>query len=180
MNLGSHHDEETHLTRARTWLLDHSHFGSVVGSILAVAAGALFCNEFLGERLIHSSYDLPLALRVAAPPKDIVILYMDEPSHENLNQDWDQLWDRNLHAQLLDRLKKEGSRTVLFDVLFSRGSRERDPSDSATKELARALKSHGRVVLASHLRREEGIAEGTSIEAPEEPLKQAAAGVGLS
>src|SRR5438132_1480396 len=118
MSLGSHHDEESNLTRARMWLLDHSHFGSVVGSILAMVAGALFCNDFLGERLIHSSYNLPLSFRNAPPPNDIIILYMDEPSHENLKQDWDKPWDRNLHAQLLNRLKAEGSRTVVFDVVF--------------------------------------------------------------
>jgi adenylate cyclase len=182
------------LGRARAWLMHHSRFGWTTGITLSVLAGALFCNRFLGEHLFQRSYDLPLWLRPTTPPAGIVLLYIDENSRENLGQSWNRQWDRTLHAQLLERLKAEGSHTVVFDVVFSGDSKTNysnntgasgavEPGPSpGTERLAAAMRSHGRVVIASHLRREghEGIAEGTSLEAPDEALASAAAGVGLA
>lgn len=171
----------------RSWLLHHTRLGPVIGAVLAILAGALFCNQFLGRSLLQASYGLPFLFRQPARPNDLVLLFMDEDSREELGVSWDQPWDRNLHAQLLNRLKAAGARTVVFDVVFTpkarvSGGLTNSTPDQATARLAEAMRAHGRVVIASHLRKEgrEGIAEGISVEAPDEGLVRAAAGVGVA
>jgi adenylate cyclase len=164
----------------RAWLLHQSRFGWIVGGILSALTGAVFCNPFFGHFLAHQSYDLPFAFREQSVPDDVVILYMDEESRTQLNQPWNQIWDRNLHAQLLDRLKADGSRTVVFDVVFSQqpGAGGTNASlDRATLRLAEAIRRHGKVVLASHLRTQHGHGE---LEVPHDLLARAAAGVGVA
>jgi adenylate cyclase len=165
----------------RAWLVHHSRFGWIMGGVLGVLSGAVFCNPFFGQFLIQRSYDLPFAFRQPAVASDVVILYMDEESRKELNQAWGQVWDRNIHAQLLDRLRADGSRTVVFDVLFSQqptpvsGSTNLGP-DRATARLAEAMRRHGRVVLASHLQTQ-GL---ETLERPDESLVRAAAGIGVA
>lgn len=167
--------------RVRAWLLHQSRFGWIVGGVLGALSGSLFCNPFFGEFLAHRSYDLPFAFRQPAVASDVVLLYMDEESRKAMNQPWGQVWDRNIHAQLLDRLKAGGSRTVVFDVVFSQqpgsgpGGTNGGP-DRATARLAEAIRRHGRVVLASHLQTH-GL--GT-LEEPHESLARAAAGIGVA
>jgi adenylate cyclase len=166
--------------RLRAWLLHQSRFGWIMGGTLGALAGAAFCNPFFGQFLIQKSYDLPFAFRQQFVPSDVVILYMDEESRTALNQPWNQIWDRNLHSMLLDRLRADGSRTVVFDVVFSRspaaGGTNFGP-DPATTRLAEAMRRHGRVVLASHLRTQSGRSE---LEAPHQSLARAAAGMGVA
>jgi adenylate cyclase len=163
-----------------------SQFGSLVGGVLAVLAGLLFCNQFTGQTLIQRSYDLPFALRSSGWRSDMIIVQMNEESHEELGLSWNRPWDRNLHAELLDRLRLEGSRTVVFDVQFAadpeRAHGTNRTPDQATQRLAEAMRRHGRVVIACHVRRigRQGLASGTSLEMPESVLAQAAAGVGVA
>jgi len=167
--------------RVRAWLLHQSRFGWIVGGVLGALSGALFCNPFFGEFLTHRSYDLPFAFRQPAVANDVVVLYMDEESRKVMKQPWGQVWDRNIHAQLLDRLKAGGSRTVVFDVVFSQqpgagpGGTNGGP-DRATARLAEAIRHHGRVVLASHLQTQ-GL---ETLEEPHESLARAAAGLGVA
>ncbi len=161
-------------------------FGCVVGAGLAVLAGALFCNAFLGQTLINWSYDLPFSYRAPATPSDIVIVSMDERSREELGQSWRQpwAWDRRLHARLLDRLKADGSRAVVFDVVFSRdldGERPSDKTSAGNSQLAAAMRAHGKVVIASHLmlQDQEGLLRGTALETPDDVFLEAATGIGV-
>jgi len=112
---------------------------------------------------------------------------MDEASHEELHQRWSGQWNREQHAQLLDKLRNEGARTVVFDVVFA-GEQATDSESSnrlavATTNLATAMGKHGRVVIASHARNAEGLdqvaSSQMSVETPEESLARAAAGVGV-
>jgi adenylate cyclase len=172
--------------RVRAWLVHHSRFGWIMGGVLGVLSGAVFCNPFFGQFLIQRSYDLPFAFRQPAVASDVVLLYMDETSRTVMEQPWGQIWDRNIHAQLLDRLRADGSNTVVFDVMFSQpltvgsGSTNHAP-DPATARLAEAMRRHGRVILASHRRTEElETLVQTYVEEPHEPLAQAAAGIGVA
>jgi len=103
-----------------------------------------------------------------------------------MNQPWSQIWDRNLHARLLDRLRADGSRTVVLDVVFSQqpapGSGSTNVgADQATARLAEAIRRHGRVILACHRRTEKlGTLEQTYVEEPHDSLAQAAAGIGVA
>src|SRR5437763_11772297 len=53
--------------------------------------------------------------------------------------------DRALHIQLLNQLFAQHARAVVFDVLFDEPSKDKE----ADKQLAAAIKAHGRVVLGA-------------------------------
>lgn len=75
----------------------------------------------------------------------VLVVYMDDDSHEKLRQTGMIAWDRHLHAQLLRQLKRLGARAVVFDVLF------RPPADApATQDLLDAAKEFGPVFFGAH------------------------------
>ena len=160
--------------------------GCLVGAGLSVLAGLIFCNNFLGQSLINGSYDLPFSFHTPSPPNDIVIVDMDEASRRKLDQSWFRPWDRRLHAELLKRLKDDGARAVVFDVLFSQEEHTnqldqidgqiQDDINSANQKLAQAMSAHGKVIVAAHLRKG---AQGPVLELPAQVLYHAAAGVGV-
>jgi len=82
-----------------------------------------------------------LAEREAAPPSDIVLITIGEPSLQEIGR-WP--WPRSIHAELIDRLHTAD--TVLVDILFPEAS---DPAEDAA--LSRSVATHGRVVTAKHL-----------------------------
>ncbi len=90
------------------------------------------------------SYDLPFLFAPKSKIADVVIIKMDEQSHRELRQDYGKMWDRSLHARLLNQLKSDGARLAVFDVFFA------DAGPPATDQaLADAITNHGRVVLAA-------------------------------
>lgn len=54
-----------------------------------------------------------------SPPKNVVVIAIDEPSYRELQVGFDKPWPRALHAKLLRRLKELGVQRVAFDVLFT-------------------------------------------------------------
>src|SRR6266496_669792 len=97
-----------------------------IGAASAVFLGLLFLmSATLGRGLNNLSYDFPFVVRAIlpmlqppAPTNDVVIVYMDDPSHRELNQRWLQPWDRALHAQLVDVLAAHHAKADVFDVRF--------------------------------------------------------------
>jgi CHASE2 domain-containing sensor protein len=127
--------------------------------------------------LTRLSYDLQFAFRRAAAPQDCVMVLMDENSHQEFNQIWGQMWDRSLHARLLERLTRDGARLVIFDIwLAQQGPKEND------QRLAQAIRNNGKVILAAELTRQTqpGIAEFSSIVPPVKAFAEAALGWGLA
>ena len=47
------------------------------------------------------------------------VVYMDNPSHDELHQPENAPWDRSLHAKLVEQLTAQGARTIVFDILFT-------------------------------------------------------------
>lgn len=97
------------MTRTVHLQLTQARFGSVVGAVLCVLAGCLFCNDYTGKVFIHWSYDLPFSLRTPTVPTNVVIIRMDEPSHDEMKLPYHRPWDRDVHARLLERLSREGA-----------------------------------------------------------------------
>jgi adenylate cyclase len=87
-------------------------------------------------------------LIVASAPNQsrypITIIGIDAESFAKLGLQWP--WPRDLHAELLDRLRSEGASVVAFDVLFSEPSGRGAPDDQS---FANAIKRAGNVVLAA-------------------------------
>ncbi len=100
----------------------------------------------LGDGFSKLSYDLPLKHRPPVKINEAVIVFMDDDSRKRLGQEIGKPWDRRLHARLLEKLKADGAAVVVMDVLFDEPSEE-----SANRELAAAIKAHGKVLLASHV-----------------------------
>lgn len=122
------------------------------GSWRSALAGAALC-VLLGTFLLISrvgelSYDLLFlpGLHREAAPEELVIIDMDDRSFEELSQTSIKHWDRNLHANIVDKLTEDGARLVIFDILFI------EPGlPSANTNFARAMRKNGKVVLAGSM-----------------------------
>jgi two-component system cell cycle sensor histidine kinase/response regulator CckA len=114
----------------------------------------------------------------------VVIVYLDLPSYKARGLDPLKPWPRELHAQLLQRLKTNGARAVVFDIVFS----DAGPSPNADETFANAILENSRVILASecnfdasHVTGETVVGtRGHSIALPYDPFTRAAATVGMA
>jgi len=132
----------------------------LIGAAITVLAGFLLLKLQIfgvpaGGSLINLSYDLPFNARNNIWADQAVIVYLDEPSETELHQPSEAPWDRALHVQLLERLKEDGAKGVVFDVLFT------DPGPpAADQKFAEAMRSCGKVILGAELVRIGGDATG--------------------
>ena len=120
--------------------------GSWLGALLTALAGLLAYQLPWSNLFENPSYDLLFFPRSTAIPEEAAIVYLDEDSHQELGQKFNQPWDRHLHARLVERLTAAGARAVVFDIVFS------DPGSepAADEHFAAALKANGRVVLLNN------------------------------
>lgn len=129
-------------------LLAQASWHTLTGALLGAGLGiVLFLSPWTGG-LKRISYDLPFALRKNPIPPEAVIVAMDEDSFRALDQQYGTLWDRGLHAQLINRLTGEGARVIAFDIIFSDPDLDHPETDKA---LADAIKAHGKVVLGGEV-----------------------------
>jgi adenylate cyclase len=152
-------------------------WGVAAGAAVAAAAGLALFDLPAGLRIIHLSYDLLFTLRAPVQPAEVLMVYMDDDSHERLGQRYDAPWDRRLHARLVDRLTAAGARAVVFDIVFS--DPHRDPA--VDEDFARALLANGSVVLAADTVRAGyglSLAEMKRVIPPTDVLRDTAARIG--
>ncbi|MEO7319588.1 MAG: adenylate/guanylate cyclase domain-containing protein [Chthoniobacteraceae bacterium] len=162
------------------WVLAQTSFSvGTFGERKATRFGWL-CTS-LGESLARLSYDLPFVVRGTVEVAKSCIVYMDEDSARKLGQTG-AIWDRKLHAQLLDALVADKPRGIFFDVVFSDASAE----PGVDEEFAEAMKKGGNVFLAGALETDAGVvgANGRRISSqrvipPIAMLRAAAAGWGV-
>ena len=118
------------------------------------ALSATFCAAIglmaflVSNELIVLGYDLLFLPKFHQRqiPDDLAIIDLDDHSFKQLGQISAPNWDRNLHAQLLDRLTADQARVVVFDIVFLELG-----TPAANASLARAIRQNGRVVLAAAL-----------------------------
>jgi adenylate cyclase len=157
-----------------------------MGAVLSFSAGLLLLdttigNFRIGRRLIDESYDVLFRYRGAESEPQVIVIYMDEPSRQELNQPSAAPWDRRLHAALLDRLTAEKAKVVVFDIIFAE---EGNPQED--KAFAEAIERNGRTVLGADLIAQQQLVQLRALSAsmagfqmPYEPFRQVAAGIGL-
>lgn len=136
-----------------------------LGSIGLTVAGLLALNPFLGEHLALESYDTLQRLRPAGwltPPREVVVIRLDDVSREELGQRRAYVWDRQLHTRLLDQLRLAGSRTVAMDLFFG-------DEANGDADFARAIGQHGQVVLGMNLT-EDTVGGALDTQHPEPPI----------
>ena len=93
-------------------------FRPAMGAALAVLGGLLLWGTPLGDAWENASYDSLFQFGARAPTNRVALVLMDSDSYAALHQDRGNLWDRALHAQLLEKLTADGAQLVVFDVLF--------------------------------------------------------------
>ena len=98
-----------HLTRGLT---------IAAGALIAVGLGLACLRYSFAEPLVRLSYDLPFLWRAPLDTHEVVLVYIDEYSAKQLNQPLDDVWNRALHAPLLDRLTEDKARLVFYDIVF--------------------------------------------------------------
>jgi CHASE2 domain-containing sensor protein/two-component sensor histidine kinase len=116
-------------------------------------------------------YDLGQRLNISAPPDDVIIVAIDQDSLSQLGR-WP--WSRDIHAQLLQRLKAEQPAAIGLDIIFAEPEQDNPQADQS---LSKAIADASNVVLPVLL---ESVREnGQIIETLPMPLfMQSAADVG--
>jgi CHASE2 domain-containing sensor protein len=151
-------------------ILQHKKLKPVLGGAFVALLAWQLCPFRLGVWLDELSYDIPFLFTAPSAPSNVVLVEMDETSHNDLKQYYGVGWDRRLHTRLLDHLRADGSDVVVFDVVFP----DLDRDASVDAELAAAIRNHGRVVLGAEVSetRRGGIV-GASVIPPNEILRDA-------
>jgi adenylate cyclase len=89
-----------------------------IGSIATATAAYLLHFRFL-DNLERQTIDLRFSIRGdQAPPKDVVIVKVDDVTFSE-HKEWRWPFDRKLHAETLDQIRKGDPKVVAFDVQFS-------------------------------------------------------------
>lgn len=115
---------------------------TVGGAILTTLFG-LFAFFFWHD-LVLLSYDLLFLFRAPGDVDDVVVVYMDDKSLDQLKQAGIHEWDPNQHAKLLNYLTEDGVKLVVFDILFTYPA-----SYEAKTRFANAIRRNGNVVVAA-------------------------------
>jgi CHASE2 domain-containing sensor protein len=150
--------------------------GSALGTAITVLCGLALWRLPMGERWVNASYDYLFRFGARAPTNQVVVVLMDNEAHAQLGQERGH-WDRNRHAQLLNKLADDGCRLVVLDIFFGE---PREPSgDQALAEALRRLRRVALMakILDAALRHEEAATpsfESVRPQLPCEPFLSAA------
>lgn len=150
----------------------------VCGVFIALLGAALSVLR-IGDGLAKLSFDLMFLFRGRAACSNVVVLIEDRASLDALGQK-EFPPTRAIQAQIVDRLREEGAKTIVFDIFFRTANPEEDSI------LAAAMSRHGNVVLAStsELMSREFVGQSAGpvmqIKSPPDLLRTNAAGIGLS
>jgi len=140
------------------------------------ATGLLLAFFPLGNSLVFFGYDLLVVFNPQKRSENCLIVEMDEKAYRDLNQKWGEIWDRSLHARLVDKLSRDQAKLTVFDLVFFEVS-----SDETDRKFAEAIRANGKVVLAASLEpvSSPGVV-GTEVHQPLRSLVTNAVGWGLA
>jgi CHASE2 domain-containing sensor protein len=145
------------------------------GAALCIVVGLIFFRW--GNEVVFLSYDLLFlpGLHRSTPPNEVTVVYLDDRSFQQLGQTTVPTWDRNLHAQLVDRMTMDQARVVVFDIVFLEPG-----TPSANANFARAIRENGKVVLAASLESHRGQIQARIPRLPLPEFLDVAAGWGIT
>lgn len=151
--------------------------------LLLIGLGFLSRLGPFGEALFNLEFDYATVLSPLTKQPDpeftekASLIYLDEASHQELNQPDKASWDRSLHAKLLDRLTEAEAGLVYFDILFAQESGD----EAADQALEDAIRRNGKVILIAQLTNSwsGGVFSEQAI-LPLRRFREAAAGWGLA
>ena len=88
------------------------------------------------------------ATNAATYISEVAMIYMDDLSHNSLDQQPSGPWDRGVHAKLVEVLSAYSVKAIAFDIVFA----ARETNKAATVKLAEAIRrTPAKVVLAADL-----------------------------
>src|SRR5438128_11262342 len=93
--------------------------GAWGAALTALLGLVLWGAPAVSQWLKAVSFDSLSLARSPTAINEALILALDEESHRRLGQSPDRVWDRSLHARLLDTLIARGARAVVFEVFFA-------------------------------------------------------------
>ena len=124
-----------------------------MGAAVAVLCGLILWGTPFGDGWVNRSYDYQFRFGSRAVSNEVVLIQMDNQSYDDLHQErydpgkqGSQPWDRNLHAQLLQKLADGGASLVVMDIFFSRTNENDLAGDQA---LVAALRRQKKVLIAA-------------------------------
>ncbi len=117
---------------------------SALGAALTVLCGFVLWKTPPGEPWVRASYDYLFRFGSPGISNRVVLIQLDNAAYQEFHQARDQHWDRAAHAELLERLRADQARLVVFDAFFI--APEDTLKDNA---LAGAMRRQGAVVLAA-------------------------------
>ena len=149
----------------------------ISGCVLTVGAGLACLRYSFAESLTRTSYDLPFIWRDTLDTHEIVLVYLDEESAKQLQQPIDDIWNRKLHVPLVERLKNDGARLLVYDIVFDTASVDA----GADEAFVTALQGYGKAILGGALEivQPAGGVKQERVLAPLKAFRKAAAGWGL-
>lgn len=121
--------------------------------LLLFSLGCLSRLGPFGESLFNFEFDYSTVFSPLTKEPDpefterAALIYLDEASHQELNQPDKASWDRSIHAKLINKLTEAGAGMVYFDILFAQDSD--DPA--ADQALEDAIRKNGKVILIAQL-----------------------------
>ena len=105
---------------------------------------------------------------------DVIVVERDQKSYDELEQKYDQKWDRSLYIRLLNKLTADGAKLVVLDILLD------DPGTEETDDLlAGVIRTNGNVILAANYQEFTGLSGGQP-SFPLDQFRKSAKGIGLS
>jgi len=130
--------------------------------------------EAVGGTLSRLSYDLPFLFAPEQTFADVIVVERDQKSYDELEQRYDQKWDRSLYIRLLNKLTADGAKLVVLDILLD------DPGTEETDDLlAGVIRTNGNVILAANYQEFTGLSGGQP-SFPLDQFRKSAKGIGLS
>jgi CHASE2 domain-containing sensor protein len=115
---------------------------SAQGAALAALCGMMLWSMPLGEAWTHASYDYLFRCGTRAVTNNVVFIMMDNDAYDYFHQTRGQIWDRALHARLLNKLADDGCALVVMDCFFHE---TRDQAQDTA--LANAMRRQNHIVL---------------------------------
>jgi len=113
-------------------------------ALLCAAIALLAYETNLFNRQELSTVDTRFSIRgTQAAPGDLAVVQVDATTFDQLGRQWP--FPRHLHAQLIDRLRRDGARVIAYDVQFTEPTVARE--DNALIEAVD--RAYGRVVLST-------------------------------
>jgi adenylate cyclase len=147
------------------------------GTFLALITGLFAVLGPVAGALERFSFDVPLPGHDTHAPTNAVLVYLDGPSFQALGQPMNRPLPRTFHAEVVRRIRADGGRLVVFDLLFH------DPDLTPAWDAAflRVLGERRDVVLAAKREiSDQGVLKVDELLEPHPAYVQVAAGVGTA